>query len=58
MMFLTVVVGEPVGLWAAAETVAIGAEAELTLLTMAGRVGIGSIALMGAGYRLSVKRSH
>ena len=41
MMFLTVVVGEPVELGTAAETVAIGAEADLTVLTMAGRVGMG-----------------
>ena len=41
MRFLTVVVGEFVGLEAAAETGAVGAGADLTVLTMAGRVGMG-----------------
>ena len=35
------VVGEFVGLEAAAEAGAVGAEADLTVLTIAGRVGMG-----------------
>ena len=41
MRFLAVAVGEPVGLGAAAEAMAIGAEADHTVLTMAGKVGMG-----------------